>query len=217
MKVQWEEIDTILLDMDGTLLDLHFDNYFWQEYLPLKWGERNGIDHVTARTRLMPLLGSMRGTLSWYCLDYWSNALDMDVLGLNLDIQHLIGLRPHALDLLQYLDASPKAVVLVTNAHQELLTLKLKRTGIGGFFDAVFSAHGFGVPKEQPEFWAHLNEQHPFLPQRTLLIDDNLDVLRSARCYGIRGLLTVEQPDMHAPARDAGEFAAVKSFLALLP
>ena len=215
--VQWEHIDTILLDMDGTLLDLHFDNFFWQEYLPLKWGERNGMDHAAARSRLMPMLGSRKGTLSWYCLDYWSEALDMDMFALNRDIEHLIGLRPQALDLLRFLAGTAKSVVLVTNAHEELLDLKLRRTGIGGFFDAIFSAHVFGLPKEEPAFWGRLAEQHPFLPARTLLIDDNLDVLRSARAYGIGGLLTVSQPDTHAPEREAAEFDAIVSFSALLP
>jgi len=34
-SINWSEIDTILLDMDGTLLDLNFDLHFWMEYLPL--------------------------------------------------------------------------------------------------------------------------------------------------------------------------------------
>lgn len=35
----WQEIDTVLLDMDGTLIDLHFDNYFWQRLVPERWGQ----------------------------------------------------------------------------------------------------------------------------------------------------------------------------------
>ena len=27
--IDWTQLDTILLDMDGTLLDLEFDNHFW--------------------------------------------------------------------------------------------------------------------------------------------------------------------------------------------
>ncbi|HBT55971.1 MAG TPA: haloacid dehalogenase, partial [Pseudomonas sp.] len=32
--LNWNAIDTVLLDMDGTLLDLHFDNHFWLEHMP---------------------------------------------------------------------------------------------------------------------------------------------------------------------------------------
>lgn len=32
--IAWQEVDTVLLDMDGTLTDLAFDNYFWQTLVP---------------------------------------------------------------------------------------------------------------------------------------------------------------------------------------
>ena len=37
-RPDWRAIDTVLLDMDGTLLDLRFDNYFWLELVPRKYG-----------------------------------------------------------------------------------------------------------------------------------------------------------------------------------
>ncbi|HNG60363.1 MAG TPA: haloacid dehalogenase, partial [Cellvibrionaceae bacterium] len=39
--IPWQAIDTLLLDMDGTLLDLHYDNYFWLEYLPRAFAAKN--------------------------------------------------------------------------------------------------------------------------------------------------------------------------------
>ena len=41
--LDWDSIDTVLLDMDGTLLDLHFDNHFWLEFVPHKYAELKGI------------------------------------------------------------------------------------------------------------------------------------------------------------------------------
>ena len=41
--INWHDIDTVLLDLDGTLLDLHFDNYFWCQHLPLCYARRHGI------------------------------------------------------------------------------------------------------------------------------------------------------------------------------
>ena len=42
-ELDWTSIDTVLLDMDGTLLDLRFDNWFWQEHVPdaLREGARH--------------------------------------------------------------------------------------------------------------------------------------------------------------------------------
>ena len=39
----WPEIHTVLLDMDGTLLDLRFDNHFWRELVPERYAERHGL------------------------------------------------------------------------------------------------------------------------------------------------------------------------------
>jgi putative hydrolase of the HAD superfamily len=208
----WNEIDTVLLDMDGTLLDLHFDNYFWQEYLPLKWGEVNRLDTESAKNMLVPRFYSKAGTLSWYCLDHWTEELGMDILGLKADVVHLIRERPGTTEFLQFLARRGKRKALVTNAHQGLIKMKFERTSIGQHFEHVICAHDLGLPKEDPEFWGKLHAVFPFDPDRTMLIDDNASVLRSARGYGIRHLLSIAQPDSKQPRRDGGEFVTLESF-----
>ncbi len=215
--VDWGAIDIVLFDMDGTLLDLYYDNYFWHEYLPEKWGARQGLDLTAAKAELMPRLQLRKGTLSWYCLDYWSAELGLDILELKRDLDHLIQLRPQAEALLRHVGGLGKRRVMVTNAHQKLLDVKLAHTGIGVHFDAVISSHGLGVPKEDTAFWHALHARLAFDPVRTLLLDDNQDVLRAAARYGIRHLLTIQQPDSSVPPRLVLEFPSVGSFAALLP
>jgi len=210
--LNWYDIDTVLLDMDGTLLDLKFDNYFWQEFLPMKWGERRGLDTDAAKIRLTPHFRQIEGTLSWYCLDYWSDYLEIDILTLNLELEHLIRIRPHAHEFLEYVTGTGKCMALVTNAHQSMIELKFRNTGIGGYFEHVFCAHDFGIPKEEAAFWSELYRRFPYNPNRTLLIDDNVSVLESAREYGIRHLLAVAQPDSSMPRRDIRDFRALVSF-----
>ena len=216
MMIDWKAVDTVLLDMDGTLLDLHYDNYFWHHYLPEQWGRRHGLDADSARETLLPRFRRMAGTLSWYCLDYWTGELGMDILGLKNDVEHLIRTRPHAVEFLARLRELGKRAVLVTNAHEKLLDIKLRRTGIGDYFDAVVSAHRLGHPKEEAAFWESLHAGHPFERERTLLIDDNQEVLRAAADFGIRHLLTIAQPDSQRPARGPLDFVAIDSFETLL-
>ncbi len=209
----WNQIDTVLLDMDGTLLDLHFDNYFWREYLPLKWGQLNKLDTASAKDRLMSQLQGREGTLSWYCLDYWSEQLELDILALKADLRHLVRERPGTLEFLQFLTSIGKHKAMVTNAHQDLINMKFECTAIGRHFEHVFCAHQLGFPKEDIRFWDELRAVFPFNPATTLLIDDNLSVLRSAQDYGIRHLLTIAQPDSCHPRRDDdGGFQAIESF-----
>ena len=74
MKVNWSAIDTLMLDMDGTLLDLHFDNYFWQHWVPVKYAEKHRLSVAEAREKLIPRFRALEGTMQWYCVDFWQNA-----------------------------------------------------------------------------------------------------------------------------------------------
>lgn len=213
----WSRIDTVLLDMDGTLLDLHFDNHFWLEHVPRRYAERHGISQAEAHAQLMDRYRAVEGTLDWYCVDHWSHELGLDIVMLKQEVAHLIAIHPHVLAFLDALGQAGKRRVLVTNAHRKSLALKMQRTQLGGHLDRLLCAHDFGLPKEAPEFWPRLREEEPFGPDRTLFVDDSLPVLRSAANYGIAHLLAISAPDTRQPAREVSEFPAVSDFSTLLP
>jgi putative hydrolase of the HAD superfamily len=215
MMFDWKKIDTILLDMDGTLLDLHFDNHFWLEYVPLRYAEKHGMSVAAAKQQLMQRYQQAEGTLDWYCVDYWSRELALDIPLLKAEVDHLIAIHPHVIDFLQSLKEAGKARILVTNAHQKALALKMKKTRLDGHLDQVISAHEIGLPKENHAFWTRLQKNIYFDPDRTLFIDDSLSVLRSAQQFGIRNLLCILQPDTKEPARNIDEFSAIMHFSTL--
>ncbi len=215
--IDWNEIDTVFLDMDGTLLDLHFDNHFWLEHVPLRYAQSNGISPGRAKAELLTRYKDAEGTLEWYCVDHWSRELGLDIALLKEEVEHLIAVHPHVTDFLEAVRAAGKRRVLVTNAHQKALSLKLKRTRLGGFLDQVVCAHDLGLPKENPEFWDRLQSVVPYDRLRTLFVDDSLAVLRSARHGGFRWLLAVLRPDTRAPTREVEEFPAIRDFSEILP
>ncbi|MDV6317607.1 GMP/IMP nucleotidase [Chromohalobacter sp. HP20-39] len=214
--VDWNAIDTVLLDMDGTLLDLHFDSHFWLEHLPQRYVELHKLDAHHADTLRSRIIGE-QGTLNWYSLAYWSRELGVDVVALKREVQHLIGLRGDALDFLKWLKKAHPRVVLATNADRESLALKLPLTGLEEYLDVIVSSADVGIAKEAPEFWFALQDIEPFEPARTLFIDDNPSVLESAREYGIRYLLGIKQPDSQRPERELEDFIALERFATLLP
>lgn len=215
--VDWSVIDTVLLDMDGTLLDLHFDNHFWQTHLPQRYAEAQGVPHAHIRDELMARFHARVGTLDWYSVDFWATELELDVMQLKEEVAHLIAVHPHVVDFLAAVRASGRRLVLATNAHHKALTLKLARTGLAPHFDALISSHGLGAAKEEQAFWQRLREIEPFDPARTLLVDDSLPVLDSARRYGIAHLVAVKRPDTKLPAKDTGAYPAIDDFSQLLP
>ena len=137
MQLPWHDIDSVFLDMDGTILDLHFDNHFWREHVPLRYAERHRLDVEAAKEDLFPKFRSKEGTMDWYCVEYWSRELDLDIVGLKEEIDHLIAVHHHAVDFLDFTRRSGKRTVLVTNAHSKSLALKMARTGLEQHFDAL--------------------------------------------------------------------------------
>jgi putative hydrolase of the HAD superfamily len=205
MIINWNVIDTVLLDMDGTLLDLHYDNYFWLTYLPKRYAEIKNIPLQQAKTALHQHISSLEGTLNWYCLDYWSEALGVNMGELKAEpaIIHKIIERPHTLAFLQFLHQQNKHVILVTNAHPTGLNMKLAATSFGEYLHHIVSSHQFNAPKEEQRFWQSLTEHlstvtakpPSFDPAKTLFIDDNERILRAAETYGIAYTIGIHQPD----------------------
>lgn len=215
--VDWNDIETVLLDMDGTLLDLHFDNFFWLEHLPRRYAEIHDRRQEEARLELIERFRAEQGNLNWYCVDYWSRELGLDVRALKEEMRHLIAVRPHVEDFLARLHRSHRRVLLVTNAHHKSLSLKLEQTGLERWFDGIVCSHDFNLAKEQPGFWSALAAVEPFAREHTLLIDDNHAVLASAHEYGIRYLLTLLQPDSRREARAGLYFPAILHFDEIMP
>ena len=215
--VDWEQVETVLLDMDGTLLDLHFDNYFWREHVPMRYAEKHALSLENAKSTLFTRFRNMEGTIQWYCVDYWSEQLDLDIAQLKAEVDHLIAVHPFVVDFLDATRQAGKTVALVTNAHQKSLMLKLDRTALHNHIEHVICSHEFGLPKEDVTFWDKLKQRLPFRNDTTLLVDDSLAVLRSARQYGIHHLLCVHKPDSRNPPKDVEEFEAISSFQQIIP
>lgn len=210
--IDWNQIESVFLDLDGTLLDLRFDNHFWVEFIPDHYAQHHGLVPKTARERVLTRMKELRGTLDWYCTDFWTRELDLDIIALKDSKRELIRTRPGAEDFLSALHADRRRVVLVTNAHPKTIDIKMRRTGIAPLFDRIISSHELGYPKEKDRFWELLQDIEPFAPAKTLFIDDNLDVLRAAAAYGISHLLAVPKPDSTLEPVDTAEFPSLHAF-----
>lgn len=207
---------TLMLDMDGTLLDLAFDNYIWKELVPRRYAVEKNMTYEEARALLTAKYAAVQGDLEWYCLDHWCDRLGMDVVQLHHDMSHRIGYLPGALEFLRRVQEQNIRVLLVTNAHPDTLALKDAMTGLGDYFDGLHSSHTYGYAKESQNFWSALQKEVGFDRDTTLFVDDSLPVLRSAKEYGIGMLVSVTQPDTTEPERPTTEFRSVQRVADLL-
>ena len=210
--LDWSKISTVLLDMDGTILDLHFDNHFWLEHFPARYSEQHGISVEEAKQILMDRYQKLSGTIEWYCLDYWTEFTQMPMSLIKRETQHLIQLRDDADEFLTALKQSGREVILVTNAHPDALSLKIERTQLDKYFDELYSTHEFGVVKESQLLWQKLQAKQGFDVNTTLFVDDSLPVLKSAQKYGIKHILAVENPDSKKPANSFTDFTSISDY-----
>lgn len=211
-----QQCKTLMLDMDGTILDLAFDNYVWKELVVSRYAEHNELEYTVARDRLYAKYMAIQGDLEWYCLDHWSERLGFDVLALHYEVKERIEYLPGARAFLESVHESDVRVLLVTNSHPDTLHLKNETLEFSGFFDGIHSTHTYGHAKERQEFWHALQEEERFDPQTTVFVDDTVPVLRSAREFGIGQPIVVTHPDTSEPVRKNGEFPGVAGVKDLL-
>ncbi|MFT5788584.1 MAG: HAD superfamily hydrolase (TIGR01509 family) [Shewanella sp.] len=212
----WREIDTVLLDMDGTLLDLHFDNHFWLNLIPKALSEQRNVSEKTAMEWVEKSYQNVEGTLDWYCLDYWEQKMGLDIMTLHKTLVDRIQLRQDSLPFLYALKQADKRRILVTNAHPKGLALKLEHTDLALGLDEMISSHETGYPKEHPIFWQQLFQRFNLDPSRCLFIDDNEAILAAAKLAGVGYQLGVANPDSNKPNKLFIDFPAIADYRHLL-
>ncbi len=213
----WPDIRYVLLDMDGTLLDKWFDDYFWMEYIPQKFADRNRISLDAAKHRLFGAYRAQERTLRWTDLDYWSDELGLDIIALKLEVRDQVQVHPGVVSFLKSVQRQNKTVVLLTNAHPKTTRIKLEQTALLPYFDTILCSSDVGAPKEEAAFWVGAQQRVGFDIERSLFVDDNEEVLLAARAFGIRFLLFKSRASSREADATSDYFPALRSFEEIIP
>lgn len=215
-EMDWSQIDDVLLDMDGTLLDLHYDTTFWLHHVHELVSRLTGESAETIKHRFQEALQAHEGTLTWYCTDYWGEFFGIDLITAKRELAHLIRFRPHAEAFLRTLKDSRLRTLIATNAHRDVVALKLEVVPLANLVDGIVSSHDFGVAKEHPDFWRQLFDSQQIDPLRALFIDDSPKVLDAAEKAGVREIIEIRHPNLAQPPRSHWT-RGIDDFDALLP
>ena len=210
------EITHVLLDMDGTLLDKYFDDYFWEHLVPEQYADKHDITFGKAKEELLRKYKSHEETLNWTDIDFWSRELGIDILALKEQIRHLVEVHPHVEDFLQLMRSRGKKIYIATNAHDKVLALKLRKTEIGKYLTGAVTSAEMGFPKEKLEFWQRAEKKIGFHRENTLFVDDTLAVLRTAKQYDIRYIVYKAKGNSKVPPGQSPDFATVMDFNELM-
>lgn len=212
----WSQIDDVLLDMDGTLLDRHFDNFFFEEGLPQRYARLHAISFVEARDRLMSMYRSVEGELAWTDLHYWTKQVGIDVVAMHKELDHMIGFLPGAEEFLLYLRKLGKRVTIVTNAHEAGVSVKIAKTGLDQYVDRIVDAFEVGSLKMRPEYWPNCQRLLNFDPARSLFMDDDEGCLIAAKAFGVAHLIHSAKSSSQLPPAPLPQFLSITGFAPLM-
>ena len=214
--LDWSNIDDVLLDMDGTLLDRHFDNFFFEEELPRRYATLHAISFEEARDRLMSMYRSVEGELAWTDLHYWTKQVGIDVVAMHKELDHMIGFLPGAEEFLRYLRRLGKRVTIVTNAHAAGVSVKVAKTGLDRYVDRIVDAFEVGSLKMRPEYWPSCQRLLSFDPTHSLFMDDDEGCLTAAKAFGVAYLIHSAKSSSQLPSSTLPQFLSITGFSPLM-
>ena len=207
----------MLLDIDGTLLDLHYDNFVWDKVVPEAYAQFKQLPYPEAKEQLFAEMRQVHGSIEFYSFDFWQRQTGLDITDLHQQQSQLIGVRADAEAFLDWLQQSPHQAIIATNADHNSLGIKDKIIGLSKRVDQIYSSQDFGCPKEHQNFWHQLQNQCGFDPKRTLFLDDTERVLNAAAKFGIREVWQVRTPDSQRGPRPESIHPGLDHFHEIYP
>lgn len=214
--LDWNSVDDVLLDMDGTLLDRDFDNFFFEEELPRRYAALHRLPEQAAREKLLALYRSVEGELAWTDLHYWTRTLGIDVVALTQELSGRIDYLPGVEAFLSAVRAKRKRMTVLTNAHADGVTIKCRKTGVDKRVDRIVNAFEVGCLKMRPDYWPACQKLVGFDPSRALYIDDDETCLAAARAFGIRHIYHSAKSSTKLPPHPSDLYTPIENLRTLI-
>ena len=188
----FKDIECLLIDMDGVILDNAYDNDFWQNQIPEVIADNKGIAFDDAKRLAIQIFNYKKNTKDWYDVDYWSNMLNIDIEAQKRSEKSFsrISLYDGVIDTLSVLKNKTK-MILITNAHRKTLNIKLEKYNLTPYFDEMVCAHELHYVKEDIQLWYMLRSKYRLDYEKTLLVEDTINNINVGLSAGISGAIYV--------------------------
>jgi putative hydrolase of the HAD superfamily len=188
----FKDIECLLIDMDGVILDNAYDNDFWQNQIPEVIADNKGIAFDDAKRLAIQIFNYKKNTRDWYDVDYWSNMLSIDIEAQKRSEKSFsrISLYDGVIDTLSVLKNKTKTI-LITNAHRKTLNIKLEKYNLTPYFDEMVCAHELSYVKEDIQLWYMLRSKYRLDYEKTLLVEDTINNINVGLSAGISGAIYV--------------------------
>ncbi len=168
----------VSFDMDGTLVDPVFTDFVWGQGIPTLYAEKVGLPFEAAKAfveREYQKVGE--GAIEWYDIKYWFRFFQLEqswkaLMKQFVDKIHVYPDVNHILDRLK----DRFQLILTSNAGREFIEVEMEATGLGRYFDQIFSATSdFAVVKKTIEFYQRICQTLGARPQEIVHIGDHYE------------------------------------------
>ncbi len=187
-----KDIECLLIDMDGVILDNTYDNNFWQNQIPNVLSKKKNISFDDAKRLAIQIFNFKKNTKDWYDLDYWSNMLGIDIEAEKRSQESLgkIKLYDNVIDTLIELKKNAR-LIMITNAHRKTLNIKLEKFNIKPCFHEMVCAHELNYVKEDLQLWYMLRTKYKLDFEKTVLVEDTINNIKVALSAGVSSAIYV--------------------------
>jgi len=149
----------ISFDMDGTLIGPEFTDWVWSRGIPTLYAKKSGLSFEAAKAFVE---GEYRkvgeGAIEWYDIKYWFQFFQLEKSWKVLIEQYVnkINVYPDVNHIMKRLK-DRFTLILTSNAGREFIEVEMEATGLGRYFDQIFSATSdFGEVKKTIGFYERI-------------------------------------------------------------
>jgi len=168
----------ISFDMDGTLIDPVFTDFVWGQGIPALYAEKVGLPFEAAKALVEKEYQKVgEGAIEWYDIQYWFRFFQLKESwkALMKEFVDKIHVYPDVNHLLERL-RNRFPLILTTNAGREFIEVEMEATGLGRYFERIFSATSdFALVKKTIGFYQRICQILGVTPHEIVHVGDHYE------------------------------------------
>lgn len=168
----------ISFDMDGTLIDPVFTDWVWGHGIPTLYAQKRGLPFEKAKGIVENEYRKVGdAAVEWYDIKHWFRFFQLEESWHALMERYIDKIRVYA-DVDHILERLNNRfqLILTSNAAREFIKIEMEATGLGRYFNRIFSATSdFGEVKKTAGFYSRICQILEAVPDEIVHVGDHYE------------------------------------------